>query len=463
MNIKRKYLLLLILISCKLTVGQVAFLPSVCYQVGIAPRCLVSADFNNDGKLDIATSDWGGASASVILGNGDGTFNAPTTYSVGATPQRICTADFNSDGILDLVTANFSSNNLSILFGMGNGSFNQANSIAVGDQPWAIESNDFNMDGKADLAVTLYAEHKVAILLGDGIGGFALPVKFATGGTGPNRMVCADYNNDSKMDLVIFNWISEQLAVLVGDGTGGFSILNLYVLSNILEIVPADFDSDGNIDLALSNMFYGRFIKGDGAGNLLPGNNYAYLGGGITTSVCVSDLNEDGKLDIIGTSQPHDSIYVVEGIPGLDSFSSSHSSFFPFCASMPYFVMSADFNGDSHADLATANDGGTDVTIYLNALPPFPNNLVETESMENIVIAYPNPAYNEIKLKCKAPQKEITVSLFDYTGCCLKTVKFKSSPKEMQIDLDGLTSGFYIFKVISEGKLLHVGKLNIIR
>ncbi|MBU3677268.1 MAG: VCBS repeat-containing protein [Chitinophagaceae bacterium] len=114
------------------------FLPPVNYQAGIAPRCMVAKDFNGDGKLDIATSDWGGNTVSVLIGNGLGALSAPTAYAVGQVPQRIASADINADGYMDLVTTNFSSNSLSVLYGLGNGQFSQADSIYVGLKPYDL-------------------------------------------------------------------------------------------------------------------------------------------------------------------------------------------------------------------------------------------------------------------------------------------------------------------------------------
>ena len=128
---------------------------------------IVAADFNGDGKLDLAVTDYGENEVFVLLGNGDGTFQSPISIPVGNSPEAIVAGDFNNDGKLDLAVANFGDATVMLLLGNGDGTFTEAagSPYAVGIGPNAITAADFNGDGKLDLAVTNGTDGTVSILL----------------------------------------------------------------------------------------------------------------------------------------------------------------------------------------------------------------------------------------------------------------------------------------------------------
>ena len=121
--------------------------------VGTNPYFVAAGDFNGDGKLDLAVANLNGATVSILLGQGDGTFAAQTTYPTGSNPQSIAIGDFNGDGRLDLAVANVSSSTVSILLGQGDGTFATQTTYPTGSGPISIAIGDFNGDGKLDLAV----------------------------------------------------------------------------------------------------------------------------------------------------------------------------------------------------------------------------------------------------------------------------------------------------------------------
>jgi hypothetical protein len=127
---------------------------------------IVVADFNGDGKLDVAVTDAAG-DVYILLGNGDGTFGPPQTIAVGTQPDAIVAADFNNDGKVDLAIANYADNTITLLLGNGDGTFTPAagSPYSVGKGPYAIAAADFNGDGKLDLAIANLADGTVSILL----------------------------------------------------------------------------------------------------------------------------------------------------------------------------------------------------------------------------------------------------------------------------------------------------------
>ena len=128
---------------------------------------IVTADFNGDGKLDLAVTDSVGNAVIILLGNGDGTFGTPTTIPVGRGPDAIVAADFNNDGKLDLAIANYGDGTITLLLGNGDGTFTQTagSPYAVGQHPYQIAVADFNGDGKLDLATANLSDYTVSILL----------------------------------------------------------------------------------------------------------------------------------------------------------------------------------------------------------------------------------------------------------------------------------------------------------
>jgi len=185
------------------------------------PEGVAVGDFNADGKLDAvvasgATAMYPASGLAVSLGNGDGTFTEGSEILFGSYLSSIATADFNGDGKLDLAVADSGSNTVFILLGNGDGTFGLTSIIPVGNHPVSIVAGDFNNDGKLDLAVANSADGTITLLLGNGDGTFtqASGSPYAVGGT-PYHFVAGDFNGDGKLDLAVTN-IS---------GTGTVSIL----------------------------------------------------------------------------------------------------------------------------------------------------------------------------------------------------------------------------------------------
>jgi len=120
--------------------------------VGTNPNGAAVGDFNVDGKLDLAVANAGSKTVSILLGKGDGTFQAPMNFSAPA-PQSIAVGDFNNDRRPDLAVVNMGTNSVSIFLGNGNGTFRAQATYTTGDSPNSIAVGDFNNDGHLDMAV----------------------------------------------------------------------------------------------------------------------------------------------------------------------------------------------------------------------------------------------------------------------------------------------------------------------
>ncbi|HSZ61619.1 MAG TPA: FG-GAP-like repeat-containing protein [Terriglobales bacterium] len=173
------------------------------------PADVAVGDFNRDGKLDAVVANGGsvkypGSGVSVSLGNGDGTFRSGSFVALGQNLSAIVTADFNGDGKLDLAVTDSGSNAVIILPGNGDGTFGTPSTITVGNTPIAIVAGDFNSDGKLDLAVANEGDGTVTLLLGNGDGTFtqASGSPYAVG-AGALQIAAADFNGDGKLDLAV--------------------------------------------------------------------------------------------------------------------------------------------------------------------------------------------------------------------------------------------------------------------
>ena len=177
--------------------------------VGSRPQNTVLGDFNNDGRLDLAATNVVSNTISVLLGNGDGTFQPQTAYATGASPIAIASGDFNRDGNLDLVVGNAGAATISVYMGNGDGTFLPQQVYAVGNGPQSIAVADFNGDGWLDLAVVDRNDRNITILLGQADGTFQVelnvcedPLTFPIGESG-QVIVTADFNGDGAADLAV--------------------------------------------------------------------------------------------------------------------------------------------------------------------------------------------------------------------------------------------------------------------
>lgn len=189
------------------------------------PNAIAVGDFNGDGKLDaIVASGSGGSSGlgnaglAVSLGNGDGTFNPANSSPIyiGQNPDAIVVADFNGDGKLDIAVTDPGSNCVYILLGNGDGTFGPPSTIATGNAPDALVTGDFNNDGKLDLAVANSGDNTVTLLVGNGDGTF-IPAEGSPYPVGkfPYQIVAGDFNGDGKLDLAVVNLTDGTVSILL--------------------------------------------------------------------------------------------------------------------------------------------------------------------------------------------------------------------------------------------------------
>ena len=381
------------------------------------PYSATVGDLNNDGKLDVAVVHQSYASTvSVLLGNGDGTFQPAVDFSTGNSPNCVRVGDLNNDGNLDLVTTSGSSATVWVLLGNGNGTFQAAMDYATNPAPVSVAIGDLNSDGKADLVVgnltVISGLGTVSILLGNGDGTFQFSVPYATG-NGNRSVAIKDLNNDGKPDIVTANWLNSTASVLLNNGSGTFQPKVDYTTGGApYSVAVDDVTGDGKPDIVTANQGDGGTVSvllGNGNGTFQAKLDQGT--GGSPISVAIGDLNGDGNRDLatangaatiavllsngngafqpkvdVGTGIGPNSVVIVDanGDGSLDLVSANFSGAEKaVCvvlgrgdgtfvervdyatAGSPLSVAVKDLNGDSKPDLVAANNSGSDVSVRL--------------------------------------------------------------------------------------------------
>jgi len=308
---------------------QVIFGKAVTYSSGLGEwpfaASVAIADLNGDGKLDLAVVNGDLGTVAVLLGNGDGTFQTAVPYSTGGgNPNAVVIADVNGDGKPDMVVANCADGcqsgdegSVSVLLGNGDGTFQAPVSYSA----WVADSvaiADVNGDGYPDLVGADYCldgscnSGGVSVLLNNGDGTFQPAVSYGVPGYIAVSVAVADVNNDGKPDLLVandcldFSCESGSVVVLLGNGDGTFQPGTAYTAGvAATSLAVADLNGDGHPDLVVADMgvwpnTYGAVsvLLGNGDGTFQPAVTYSSGAGG-AYSVAVADVNGDGKPDIV--------------------------------------------------------------------------------------------------------------------------------------------------------------------
>jgi FG-GAP-like repeat len=321
-------------------------------------RCLAVGDFNNDGKLDLTVG------TSVMLGNGNGTFQSPVTVTGGGC--NVALADVNHDGNLDLITGT-TGKTVHVYLGDGSGAFNHFkayNTGNAGNRGFAsFAVADFNGDGHPDIAVLNGANNDVTILLNQGTGSFKIGETFNGGNY---DIVAGDFNGDNRQDLVIS---SGEVNVLIGKGNGTFTdALAQNNVGSPMQAIAADFNNDHKLDL-LTFDFDGGVQLGNGNGTfkprvLLPSScRLNQTENDNLISVAVGDFNKDGNLDLAVIVANEEEIGVGVGIC-LGNGDGTFKDAVVYDQGIDHqSVVAGDFNHDGNLDLAVSDQGGVSILL----------------------------------------------------------------------------------------------------
>jgi hypothetical protein len=409
--------------------------PAVSYPVGTDPQAIVAADFNDDGRLDLATANTGGNTVSVLLASANGTFSSAITSPAGSSSKSIAVGDFDDDGNLDVVVAR------SVLFGKGDGSFAEP-SFPVDQNSQSVAVGDFNDDGTMDLAVTSlifhtyygygysYATTEASVLLSNGDRTFSAQEIAFVDWNPTSTAVATDFDGDDDLDLLV-GVPGDYVRIMLGDGAGhlvraGDQNWLIGDAGGLASMAAGDLNRDGIVDLVAQDRNNVKVRLGNGQGGFQPpAGGLIYSAGDGPRSVALADFDQNGALDIVVANHGSKNISILLGAgdgtfsppghfaigEGNSAASADHNrdgvvdsadyivwrksggtaeqynawranfgkSVAPVSVSpIPVAVAAGDFNGDGWFDIATANADGSVSVMHNNQswpqVPPtFPN------------------------------------------------------------------------------------------
>ncbi len=274
------------------------------------PTSVVVGDFNGDGKQDLAVlSAAGTGSVNIYLGNGNGTFQAAKNYPVAASTSAsrlLAVGDFNRDGIQDLVATNSGLNNVAVILGNGDGSFQAPSYYPVGNDPWNVVVGDLNQDGFLDLVVASDGSSSASVLQGNGDGTFKAFTTANTGASQVGSVAIGDFNGDGYPDIATTSAPDNSIYILLNKATAtpSFQAPVQYVQTDGTPnpapyyLTIGDFNRDGNLDIISANNGNATvgILLGTGTGTFGTAAYYPVGSGDIFANV--GDINGDDRVDI---------------------------------------------------------------------------------------------------------------------------------------------------------------------
>ena len=331
---------------------------------------IAAGDFNKDGHLDLAVSDSANGKVYTLLNGGTGTFTFTTTSTVGTgtKPSGIVAADFNQDGNMDVATSNAGTNTAVVLLGNGTGAFTANTTQATGKDPIALVTSDINNDGYPDLVAfdeLTGTTGAVAVLLGNGDGTLQVAQTSTQAFLPGTQAIVADFNRDGKPDIALTQQGNQFASVMLNNTLptqypDGRSFAAYNTLANGTgnfadSVAVGDFNKDGNLDIAVSYLQDNdvQVLFGNGGGGFTTGATYAV--GSQPFWIASGDLNGDGYPDLVTTNTN------VNGATGtvsvlLNNKNGTFASAATYTVGkQPYQVAIGDLNGDGYPDLAVTN------------------------------------------------------------------------------------------------------------
>lgn len=276
------------------------------YSVGHQPYFIASGDFNGDGYADLVTANTTDGTVSVLLNKGataPGTFLPAVPYSVGKQPYQVAIGDLNDDGIPDLAVTNYGANTVSILYGKKGGTFTPGPTLSTGSTPYGVVIGDFQHDGYPDIAVTCFQSNQLDVFVNNK-GTFA-PAAIYDTNANPAGLVVGDFNRDGNLDLVVGNTTSNNVSFFAGNGKGSFAAgITSPALNFPNSLAAGDINGDGILDIVSSAPTYNQVAVtlGNGDGSFGTFQQRAAFNVGNYPepwAVALGDFNNDGHLDIV--------------------------------------------------------------------------------------------------------------------------------------------------------------------
>jgi hypothetical protein len=351
------------------------------YGAGDGPYEIVVADFDGDTVLDLAISNGNqsatGSSVSVLLGNGDGTFGTAVSYPVGWGPYSLEGDDLDGDGDTDLTVANANDRSISVLLGNGDGTFVTHQTYVFSGGSWGVifehTTADFDGDDDIDVAMIMLTPNIVVFLPNDGTGTFSAPQIVDNVPGYPVDIESADFDGDNDIDIIVEYgpqlFVGDRVRVIRNNGDATFGSPRVtFVGGNDIVRPVADFNGDDILDVAVNMTTnpggYISVAMGSGDGSFGSVTTYSV---DYPTGITTADFDDNGNIDLaVTSSSPYNSVSVMLG-NGDGTFATPQ----PFTVPAgPICPTAADLDGDSYPDLVTANFSVDSASVLINTTCP---------------------------------------------------------------------------------------------
>ncbi len=361
------------------------------FAVGDRPRAVATADFNGDGKLDTVVANKAAGTVSLLLGKGDGTFQAAKTFKVGAEPVDVLAADLNGDGKQDVAVANYGSNSVTILLGNGAGDFEAPQTVTVGNEPIRLAAGDLNTDGRLELAVTNYGGASISILTQAAPGVFTATTHPISGvapflNEGPREIAIVDADGDGKLDIVFATYFrrfpdfTDNLGIWYGDGNGGFTASSpCSVPDGPMALYVGDYDHNGLTEIVGAswtiNEIWVLRQSAVGARSFVVGTDKespVWSGFGNPGDMVFADVNGDTVPDIVASVPGSDVIKVALSryrTPFWELAAADQTVATYAAGDRPGALCAADVSRDGAADLLVADYGSDRMSVLRKTWP----------------------------------------------------------------------------------------------
>ena len=366
------------------------------FAVGHSANSLAAADLNGDGKPDLVAANLSADTVSVLLnttapGAATPNFAPQETFSVGIGPTMVKAVDINGDGKADLVTANSDDNTASVLLnttapGAATPSFAPGHSFAVGADPRAVVAADVNSDGETDLIAANYGTTTASVLLNTTVAPTASAPSFTSNhtfgaGRAPSDVQAADLNGDGRSDVLAVT--AGRVTALLNRTAPGAAAPSLASAQSFaactntcLSVTAFDANGDGRPDAMAADrdgdsvvILRNKTLPGATTPDFAP--QQTFLVGTSPYAATEADFNGDGRPDVVAANRSAGTLSVLlnNTAPGSSTLSFHTQATFA-TGFEPYWVTTADFNGDGKSDLVSADGGDNTVSVLLNTTAP---------------------------------------------------------------------------------------------